>query len=87
MVCFMDDIIKQLKSAMEYDAQGKWEKAHKTVQTIENELAYRIHAYLHRKEGDLENANYWYQRVQSSPFKGNLESEREDILQRLTKCF
>ena len=43
-----------------YDAKGDWEKAHKLIQDVEDNNAAWIHAYLHRKEGDIFNADYWY---------------------------
>ncbi len=79
----MNDTIKLLKLAMEHDAKGKWDKAHEIVQNIKHELAYEIHAYLHRKEDDIDNARYWYQRVGIEPFTGSFESERKSIIQHI----
>ena len=38
--------------ALWYDAKGEWDTAHEIVQQIDDVTAARIHAYLHRKEGD-----------------------------------
>ncbi len=46
-----------------YDARGDWEKSHDLISENESAEAAHIHAYLHRKEGDLWNAGYWYRRV------------------------
>jgi hypothetical protein len=46
-----------------YDANGNWSKAHEIIQNIEDKNAAWIHAYLHRKEGDTGNADYWYRRA------------------------
>ena len=46
-----------------HDAKGNWEKAHDVIQEIEDKTASWIHAYLHRKEGDLWNADYWYSKA------------------------
>lgn len=46
--------------ALWYDAKGDWKKAHELVQDLNDKNASWIHAYLHRKEGDLSNADYWY---------------------------
>jgi hypothetical protein len=46
-----------------YDAKDDWDKAHTTIQDINDTTAAWIHAYLHRKEGDLDNADYWYHRA------------------------
>ncbi len=40
-----------------------WERAHRIVQALDDPLAARIHAYLHRVEGDEANARYWYARA------------------------
>lgn len=49
--------------ALWHDARGDWNTAHETAQEIENESGAWVHAYLHRKEGDLGNAAYWYRRA------------------------
>jgi len=46
-----------------HDAQGDWKAAHDIAQEINNDIGSWLHAYLHRKEGDNWNANYWYQRA------------------------
>ena len=54
---------KALAEAVEQAIAGKWAEAHEIVQTDEeSELACWIHAVLHRQEGDLSNARYWYAR-------------------------
>lgn len=59
-----------------YDAKNDWEAAHAIAQSREGTQAYdRLHAYLHRKEGDRFNANYWYRRAGSSFFDGSLADE------------
>ncbi|GGK64429.1 hypothetical protein ACD591_01335 [Rufibacter glacialis] len=49
--------------AMWLEAQGKWEEAHALIQDLPDQKAAWVHAYLHRKEGDLWNADYWYRRA------------------------
>ncbi|MDH4070623.1 MAG: hypothetical protein OEV30_09370 [Ignavibacteria bacterium] len=46
-----------------YDRAGEWDKAHEVVQSDGSDDAAWVHAYLHRKEGDLSNAAYWYGRA------------------------
>ena len=46
-----------------YDSKGKWDVAHNLAQAIYNRDGSMLHAYLHRKEGDLANAAYWYSRA------------------------
>jgi len=49
--------------ALWLEAKGRWQTAHETVQQNEDPLSAWVHAYLHRREGDLGNAAYWYRRV------------------------
>ena len=61
--------------ALWHDAKGDWNKAHELIQDIDNENAAWIHAYLHRKEGDISNAGYWYRRANKNNQTGNLNEE------------
>jgi hypothetical protein len=63
--------------ALWYDANGDWDHAHEIVQETAGFEGDWIHAYLHRKEGDLGNASYWYSRVGKSRPKISLEEEWE----------
>jgi hypothetical protein len=68
--------------ALWYDYNGDWAKAHDQVDQLPGKSAARIHAYLHRKEGDLWNADYWYKRAgERRPFL-SLEQEWEELLER-----
>lgn len=60
--------------ALWWDAKGDWHKAHACAQEDEAATA-RVHAYLHRKEGDLKNAGYWYARAGVAPATGPLDEE------------
>ena len=46
--------------ALWWDAKGDWQKAHSLVDDLEDDTGCWVHAYLHRKEGDISNADYWY---------------------------
>jgi hypothetical protein len=46
-----------------WDAKGDWTHAHESAQQVEGAQGSRVHAYLHRKEGDQSNAAYWYGRA------------------------
>jgi hypothetical protein len=70
--------------ALWHDAKGNWQKAHEIVQDMEDRDAAWIHAYLHRKEGDLSNAHYWYRKAGQSMPQGSLEQEWEMIARRFT---
>ena len=62
--------------ALWWDAQGNWERAHTCVQANEADpISAWVHAYLHRKEGDLANAAYWYRRAGRPVAREGLEAE------------
>ncbi|MCK6448136.1 MAG: hypothetical protein L6Q99_17250 [Planctomycetes bacterium] len=66
-----------------HDARGAWHLAHETVQAHEDDAdCALVHAYLHRKEGDLANARYWYRRAGAVPFAGALAVEAEALVRR-----
>ena len=65
--------------ALWHDARGDWKQAHEIVQNENGDAAERVHAYLHRKEGDTANADYWYRRVRSERPKGGLDEEWESL--------
>ena len=52
-----------LLRALWFDGRGRWEDAHRVAQDVEGADGAWVHAYLHRKEGDLQNAEYWYRRA------------------------
>ena len=60
--------------------KNEWDKAHAIVMGMRDKLAFRIHALLHRIEGDLANARYWYARA-AVPFRKSKSaaSEIEEI--------
>lgn len=58
-----------------YDAKGDWEKSHAIVQDLETKEAALIHAYLHRKEGDIGNADYWYHQAGMKRKNHSIEEE------------
>ena len=49
--------------ALWWDAKGEWGKAHECAQEQDDQAGAWVHAYLHRKEGDTDNAGYWYRRA------------------------
>ncbi len=65
--------------AMWYDKKGDWSKAHEILGNASDADSAWVHAYLHRKEGDLENAHYWYRRSGQPEFPGELSQEWEQI--------
>jgi len=69
----------QLK-ALWYDGKGDWNKAHQQVDHLNDRDAALVHAYLHRKEGDLWNAGYWYNRAGEQMPDFTLEEEWEKFV-------
>ncbi len=67
--------MQPLLLALWYDAKGDWEMSHNITQEIDTGEAAQIHAYLHRKEGDIWNADYWYQRAGTTRPSYSLEEE------------
>ena len=66
-----------------YDGKGDWEQSHNLIQDIEDKNAAWIHAYLHRKEGDIWNADYWYNKAGKKRPSVSLEQEWENIVAAL----
>ena len=64
-------------------AKGDWDQAHKIVQDESSREAAWVHAYLHRVEGDLGNATYWYRRAGKPAASDSLENEWEWIVSSL----
>ena len=48
------------EKALWYAGKGEWENAHEIVQDLNDHFSSHIHAFLHRQEGDISNARYWY---------------------------
>ena len=66
-----------------YDGRGDWEAAHREVQKGGGVDEAWVHAYLHRKEGDLANAGYWYRRCDHPQSSGSLDEEWCQIVMSL----
>ncbi|MEO5996842.1 MAG: hypothetical protein ABIN89_08925 [Chitinophagaceae bacterium] len=46
-----------------FDGKNDWDKAHNIAQDLTDKNGSWLHAYLHRKEGDISNAGYWYRKA------------------------
>ena len=69
--------------ALWYDGIDNWSKAHSLVDSLEDTTACWVHAYLHRKEGDIWNADYWYRRAGRKRPDVSLQTEWETIVKAL----
>ncbi len=76
--------MNKLQQAIELIEMDEWDQAHALVQEGDNKYAYLIHALLHRIEGDLSNARYWYNRANEA-LPNNSISEETDRLKALIK--
>ena len=72
--------------ALAHAAAGEWEAAHTLVQDDPSPEAAWVHAHLHRVEGDLSNAGYWYRRAGKPQASGDLAAERSAIETALKKA-
>ncbi len=68
-----------LIAALWWDARGDWARADELAQAVETAEGAWVHAYLHRKEGDLSNADYWYSRAGKRRPAVTLEQEWAEI--------
>lgn len=64
--------------------RGDWDRAHACVQQHEGEAdSDWVHAHLHRQDGDLANAGYWYRRAGKTPSELALAEEWERVAAEL----
>jgi hypothetical protein len=75
--------VPTLLKALWHDARGEWDKAHDLAQDVNTTDGSWIHAYLHRKEGDRSNAQYWYNRANRKMPNNSLDQEWEEIVSAL----
>lgn len=69
--------------ALWWDAKGDWARAHDLVDKLETPDAMAVHAYLHRKEGQDWNADYWYRRAGRNFNRPQLDDEWEALVEGL----
>ena len=69
------------KFALECLQKNDWENAHRIIQTFSDPLSCRIHGLLHRIEGDLDNAAYWYSEADLAVPGNSLEQEIASLWQ------
>jgi hypothetical protein len=70
-------------TALWWAGKDDWDKAHKIVMDEGDKDCAWVHAYLHRVEGDADNARYWYRQAGKAAVSGALETEYESIAQAL----
>jgi hypothetical protein len=70
-------------AALWWEAKGDWPRAHGLVDDLETREGMMVHAYLHRREGDLANAGYWYHRAGIDDRQDSMDKEWEDLVRGL----
>ncbi|HEY4195936.1 MAG TPA: hypothetical protein VGM63_10400 [Mucilaginibacter sp.] len=63
-----------------YDGKGNWQKAHAQVDNLPDTASAWVHAYLHRKEGDLTNAEYWYRKAGKQRPEVSIQEEWTELV-------
>ncbi|HCF74229.1 MAG: hypothetical protein CMK60_11650 [Proteobacteria bacterium] len=76
---------QDLKEALDLCRGGRWDDAHKIVQKNDSNWAFWLHAIIHREEGDLSNARYWYSRAGRAFSKTTITDELAHFEQVLSK--
>jgi len=66
-----------------WDAKGDWDRAHACAQRDEGKDGSAVHAYLHRKEGDMRNAGGWYSRAGRTPVTVSLDEEWQSLTEEM----
>jgi hypothetical protein len=74
------DDLSAYGKALWYAGKGEWEKAHDLIQDGNDRPSALIHAFLHRQEGDISNARYWYLKAASPMPDATLDKEWDDLV-------
>ncbi|WP_395768640.1 hypothetical protein [Aquirufa sp.] len=75
-----DEQLPFILKSLWYDAKGDWKTAHDLVDQLPGSEAAWVHAYLHRKEGDNWNSDYWYAKAKKTRPNISLEAEWESLV-------
>lgn len=70
-------------TALWHEKRGDWKLAHEIVQEIEDSTAAWLHAYFHRREGDQQNAAYWYGQAGRPVSQLSLDEEWRQLVEAL----
>lgn len=71
--------------ALDLARDGNWDESHHLVQQYSDNLSCLIHAYLHRVEGDIGNAKYWYRHAGVEMPDNTLEEELNRLYEMTDK--
>lgn len=71
--------MNKLKQAIQLIESNQWDESHTLVQDGKNKYFYLIHGLLHRIEGDMSNAQYWYDKAEESMPNNTNEEETKRL--------
>ena len=75
--------LSETLTSLWWDKKGNWDTAHTIAQDIPTKEGSAIHAYLHREESVLWNADYWYTRAGRKRPSISLEEEWKLLVQEM----
>jgi hypothetical protein len=78
--------LSNLVEALWWEAHGDWDRAHRMVDDLTTRDGAWVHAYLHRVEGDLGNAGYWYRQAGRPICRAPLQAEWAEIVESLLRA-
>ena len=73
--------LSELLRSLWYAAKGDWETAHQIAQEVADSNGSWVHAHLHREEGDLGNARYWYSHAGRPESTDSIQEERAKLVE------
>jgi hypothetical protein len=82
---FPDKDLSVILKSLWYDWTGDWNAAHAQIDHLNDNNSAWVHAYLHRKEGDMWNADYWYAKAKKERPSISLEEEWENLVEHFLK--
>jgi hypothetical protein len=77
--------LSETLTSLWWDKKGNWDMAHAIAQNIPTKEGSAVHAYLHREEGVLWNADYWYSRAGRVRPDVPLEEEWRALVKEMLK--
>jgi hypothetical protein len=75
--------LSETLTSLWWDKKGDWNTAHSIAQSIPTIQGSSVHAYLHREEGDMWNADYWYSRAGRQRPSIPLEQEWQQLVSEM----
>jgi hypothetical protein len=70
-------------AALWWDAKGDWARSHDLVDELETAEGMAVHAYLHRKNGETSNSDYWYERAGRKFHRPAFDAEWQALVEAL----